>query len=220
MLAETKECLIGALGEAIDAEIGALLANAPSEPHVFSKTFERRMDRLFRTGRPVHRARRAAFIAAAAILALVLVACTVPRVRRTLAGFFIRDYSNYAEHTFQDLTKTRIEEVYGLVPIPEGFEEKVIFNGEQYRRTEYCNADDDTISLDQYARTTSSETFDNEHGEIFEASVGGKTVLIRFWEGKTAYAAWVENGYYFSLVYSSPVSLEQFEEWIASVKIK
>ena len=210
MLAETKECLIGALGEAIDAEIGALLANAPSEPHVFSKTFERRMDRLFRTGRPVHRARRAAFIAAAAILALVLVACTVPRVRR----------SNYAEHTFQDLTKTRIEEVYGLVPIPEGFEEEFVDIGDTSCFTDYVDANDTTISLHQFARTTAGESIDNEHGEIFEASVGGKTVLIRFWEGKGAYAAWVENGYYFSLVYSSPVSLEQFEEWIASVKIK
>ena len=219
---DNRKELIGAFEKAFDAEIDEFIAAAEKEPHEFSKEFENKMDELIRTGKPNNktisrkRARRIVLIAVAAVLALALAACAIPQVREFIAGFFVQHKGDHDEYTEPAITKERIEEEYGLVPIPEGFEFISENNTERFSEKLYANADGDVIVLHQSANTINIDVVDNENGELYEYETDGKTVRIYLSE-ESASASWIENGYYFSLDYGLNIGKNIFEEWVRSV---
>ncbi len=211
--------LASSLGEAMDREFDAYLSEAAVEPHSFSRRFERRLDRLLRTGRPAVPVRRVLIAAAAAVLALVALACASPNLRRTLAGFWIKAFKDHDEYIFSDVTKKSIEEVYALSPVPEGFEETRFVRDIYGCFTDYYDEEENSILLRQLAAKHSSETADNELGEAFEETVGGMTVYLRISEYYMS-AVWTQDGYYFSLSSTPNFSMEQFKDLILSVSIR
>ena len=217
-MTSAETVLASSLGEAMDREFDAYLSEAAVEPHSFSRRFERRMDRLLRSSRPAVPGRRVLIAAAVAVLALVALACASPNLRRTLAGFWIKTFKDHDEYIFSDVTKKSIEEVYALSPVPEGFEETWFIRDVYACFTDYSNKEGNTISLKQYAANPSGQNMDNEQGEVFEETVSGMSVYMRISEDYAS-AAWVDNGYYFSLLCTPSVSLDHLRELIISVGI-
>ena len=201
----------------IDADIEA----AEKEPVVPSKRFEKKMLALVRTGKKNTSARikRIVVIAAAALIALALAACAVPKVRGSIAGFFIKVFGDHAEYVDPAVTKERIEEEYGLVPIPEGFEIVETNNNGCCSITTYVDKNETVIQLVQAAKGFSGESVDNEHGDFIEYNLGEAVVRIMH-SDLGAQASWVHDGYYFSLTYTNPIELEDFETLIGSVQAK
>ncbi len=225
MAAIEKE-LADAFGEIIDAEIKSALSEAGSEQHEFSPKFKKQMEELIRTGKPNNKAasrrsaRRIVLIAIAAVLALALAACAIPEVREFIAGFFVQHKGDHDEYTEPAITKERIEEEYGLVPIPEGFDEVVSVRTEKTIIVDYNDQNGNSISLEQSASDRINDSIDSENGEFSELDINGKRVRLYIDSDGYAQASWVENGYYFSLCSMSPVDKDTFEEWIASVQAK
>lgn len=215
---EFKEAFI----EAMEIQLAADLKE--SEPHEFTPGFESRMEELFKTGEikkkrtRMGRGMRILLIAAAIVLALAAVACAVPEIRESIAGFFVKIFSDHVEYSDPDVTKERIEEEYGLVPIPEGFVEVKCLRGKDFVGTDYLDSDENCISLLQKANSHLNDTVDNERGSFYECTINGNTVRI-YLSADSAQASWIANGYYFSLIYSSHVEQRQFEDLIASVDI-
>ncbi|MCR5808620.1 MAG: DUF4367 domain-containing protein [Clostridiales bacterium] len=222
MMKEYEIALADAYGETIDREAEALAAEAEKEPHVFTKRFEERMAELIRTGKPNNRkglskrGRRILLIAAAAVLVLAAVACAVPEIRESIGGFFVKIFGDHVEYTDPDITRNSIEEEYGLVPIPEGFEETSVTRGDLIVISTYESSSGVSLSLIQSADPNQNDSIDNEHGEFFETEIGKKLVRIHMSDYGTQ-ASWIEDGYYFSLVCSNNIEQNIFEEWIASV---
>ncbi|MBO4878745.1 MAG: DUF4367 domain-containing protein [Clostridia bacterium] len=221
--------LANAYGEVIDAEIEAAMAEAAKQPHTFSKEFEQRMNELLsgassaeKEARRVskRRIRRIILIAIAAVLALALAACAIPEVREFVAGFFVQHKGDHDEYTEPEVTKERIEEEYGIVPIPDGFDEVVSVRTEKTIIVDYNDQNGNSISLEQSASDRINDSIDSENGEFSELDINGKRVRLYIDSDGYAQASWVENGYYFSLCSMSPVDKETFEEWIASVQAK
>lgn len=226
MMEDNRKELIGAFEKAFDAEIEEFIAAAEKEPHEFSREFENKMEELIRTGKPNNktvsrkRARRIVLITVAAVLALALAACAIPEVREFIAGFFVQHKGDHDEYTEPAITKERIEEEYGLVPIPEGFDEVVSVRTEKTIIVDYNDQNGNSISLEQSASDRINDSIDSENGEFSELDINGKRVRLYIDSDGYAQASWVENGYYFSLCSMSPVDKETFEEWIASVQAK
>ena len=208
-------------GALIDAEIEAAFAEAEKAPIVPSKRFERRMRALLRRGGKAapSRTKRILIIAAAALLALAMGACAVPEVRESIAGFFVKIFGDHVEYSVPDTIKERIEEEYGLVPIPEGF--KLISQNcnENFLGSVYSDADGNILMLRQFAEKDTLHAVDNENGDTCECEIGGKTVLFYHSENSSS-ATWIEDGYFFSLSCGSKVDPEVFKEWIRAVKPK
>ena len=215
-----REELAEYCGSLIDADIEAALAAAEKEPIVPSKRFEKRMAALIGTDKKASSARikRIVIIAAAALLVLALAACAVPKVRESVAGFFVKVFGDHVEYTEPDITKERIEEEYGLVPIPEGFELSKVESNDSGMVTLYSDKNNTHIVLIQGTKNSVAQSIDNELGEIYEYRVGDTTVLVRYGE-QNAQASWIRDGYYFSLIYDFPVEITVFEQWIASVDL-
>ena len=148
-----REELAEYCGSLIDADIEAAIAAAEKEPVVPSKRFEKRMAALIGTDKKASSARikRIVVIAAAALIALALAACAVPKVRDSVAGFFVKVFGDHVEYSEPDITKERIEEEYGLVPIPEGFELKSEIRTESFLGSTYSDHNGNVIVFHQFA---------------------------------------------------------------------
>ena len=213
-----------ALREAAGSEFDGLL---PEEGggHVFSERFERRMARHIsseaggRRSSPLPGRLRPAAIAVILAAAMLAAACAIPKVRESVAGFFMQVFPDHMEVVPTELERSVIERVYDLDPIPEGFTlSKTMFRDELYFSI-YSNEDDDTIGFHQYAGSVHASSFDNENADCTEYEIEGRMVLIRYSEDSSM-AIWAEDGYIFALDFGSPVDLELFKTWIASVKPK
>lgn len=211
--------------EQVEADITAYNEKYGNNAHTFSKDFEESMDRYFSTGKPKYRGfrntqkrRRLRIMVSviAALIALAATACAVPQIRESVAGFFVRVFENHTEYTNPSATKTRIEEKYGLDPIPDGFSTVKIESSDTDLITTYSDNENNIFLLYQSAGSSIQSEIDNQHGSFKEYSIGEKTVRVYYSE-KSAQASWIENGYYFSITYSAHIELSVFEEIIGSV---
>lgn len=221
-MAVTKKEFTELLGESISADLAAEAPPADSGEQVFSEAFEKRMSDFFsgkRSGKAKLRPKRWLIAAIAAVLLLAAVACAVPEIRRSIAGFFIRIFGDHVEYTDPDITKDRIEEEYGLVPIPEGFEETTSIKNNSAVITDYFDEQGNYISLKQVAYRLYSVSIDNENGYFEEETINGIAMRVYRSENVTE-ASWIEDGYYFSLLCSFQADDGFFRELISNVRIK
>ena len=210
------------LAKSIDEEFESILAGTEEE-HEFSPEFEAKMNELFSDARakemPKVRPKRWLLIAIAAVLLLAATACAVPQVRESIAGFFVKVFGDHVEYTDPAVTKERIEEEYGLLPIPEGFAVESVVDGAVTRITTYRNVNEDEIVLIQSVDPAQINSIDNEYGTSEEIDISGDIIRI-YSSDYFAQASWVKEGYYFSLTYNAPISSESFVNLICSVKVR
>ena len=234
-MSDFEKELAKAYEEATNAELDAVIAEAKKNPPVFSDRFEKSMEEMIKTGKPdklwgedysdsgakkkklSKRGLKVLLIAAAVLLALTAVACAVPEIRESIAGFFVRIFSDHVEYYDPTVTKDRIEELYGLVPIPEGFSVIKTLKTDYDVITTYIN-DNNSIVLQQSANKNVSSLIDSEGSVFSDCIVGGKHVRLCV-SNNFAQASWSENGYYFIINYTSSINEDLFKSWIENVHI-
>ena len=221
----TKAELMNVFRDAASAEFADFSPYESDYNYEFSERFERRMDRLIRSeSRAAWRfvntnPKRLIILIVAVIMALTAAACAVPEIRESIAGFFVRMFSDHAEIGLSETIRESIEDSYELDPVPDGFSLSLKKATEFYVYLEYIDSNGNLIILDQKAVHDSPISFDNCSGAYCERSINGKSVLIQFTDNFTQ-AYWEEEGYLFQLWYSSSVDAETFSTWIDSVKLR
>lgn len=212
-------------GELIDEDIEQAIEAVKKEPIKPSKKFRKQMAELIRTGKPNNgsgsskRLRRFILIAAAALLILSAAACAVPKVHESIAGFFVKVFSDHDDYFDPAITKEKLEEEYELTLIPEGFSVIGAEKTEKFSVVVYQDGARNAITMIQAAKGFKGESVDNEHGTFVERTIGDKTVRMHVADDRV-HAAWIYDGYYFSLAYTSYVDPEVFASWIDSVRKK
>lgn len=218
----TKEEFINILRDAASEEFAEFSPNESDYTYRFSERFERRMDRLVRaesrsTWRLIHtKPKRLILIATAVAVAMLLVACTVPEIRESVAGFFIRMFSDHSEITSSETIRQSIEQRYELVPVPEGFSvlERRIYKN--VYEIDYIDKRGNCLSFRQIADSAHYGIIDIDYGGYNEYITNEKDVFIYDLDYGT-WCCWVEDGYVFYLTYSSSVNWKILESWICSV---
>lgn len=215
----SRAAFTAAVGKELELALAACPAPAPS------KAFEARMEGLIADEkRPVRRlvnsrAKRVAAALIAAVLLLLMVGFTSERIRSSVAGFFVETFGDHVEYFDPAITKTSIEEEYGLVPVPEGFEEEVKTRGDKLVVTWYQDSGENAIVLMQFAGKDASLNVDSEHGEFYDKQVEGRIVHFNT-GGSVISATWIENGYLFSLSLPSGVDTILIEQLIISLRAR
>ena len=218
---EFREAIRDAFLQQIEADIEAYKKEFGDEPHVFSAEHEAKMRAIFdsfeKKQRRRRRTRRALVAAACMVFVLGLTACTVPQIKNGVAGFFVQVFGDHTEYTDPAVTKECIEEEYGLVPVPEGFEVTEETETDTSRTVTYTDKENNVIILNQIASKSNASNVDNEHGTFIETVIGDNSIMLFMGEG-SAQASWIQDGYYFSLTYGSKIDQDLFEGFIASVQ--
>lgn len=223
------------LAMCIDADLSAERAGKELPEHVFSEAFERRMDEFFANRRKEREAAPAAWeppavekrkprgikakywliAAAAVLLAFAAVACAVPEIRESVAGFFIRVFGDHFDYE-PEISQEGIGRVYGFTEAPEGFFVDVSVREGNMIVTTYSDPSGAYIKLCQAARGFSGESVNREGCSLLEREIGGRSVTLLLGE-EFSHAAWVEDGYYFSISCSPGFDESDIESWILSL---
>ena len=162
--------------------------------------------------------KRAAGIAAAF---LVMIGCTmsVSAVRKPIVGFLTNTYDKYVELFFDenDVEKapTKIETVYTLGAVPEGYVQESTFLNEVRSSITWINDKNHQIILTQTV-LDGNITVDNEHNELETVEMNGMTVIYIVTQHYRCYF-WNDNEYQFSLDLSTEISHEMALNMIGSM---
>lgn len=118
-------------------------------------------------------------------------------------------YERAVDYQCKNPTREKIETVYVLHPVPEGFTQvSQTKTGDIAVETYYQDPEGKTLVLRQFAAEVMVGSVDNQHGEVLVVGEGSDKVLAYCSETMTA-ATWVYDGYFMKLSYLGEMDSEQ-----------
>lgn len=160
--------------------------------------------------------RRALMVAAILAAALLLTACS-PKLREAVTEFVVSFYERVVDYQSMNPTREKIETVYVLYPVPEGFAQvSQTKTGDIAVETYYQDPEGKTLVLRQFAVEVMVGSIDNQHGEVLIVGEGSDKVLMYCSETMTV-ATWVYDGYFIKLSYSGKMDSEKVLALVASL---
>ncbi len=217
----------------VDATLAGF-AQVPREEAVEiipSPDFEEQAEDLIRKTRRtgwyyVNTTLKRAILIAAIIGALVTTAVAVPAIREAIIDFFIEDYGDYFEFTFNPEEAAnapkRIETVFSPEYIPEGYElvlEDISTAGASFWWT---NEKNQWICFNQYKMPNDPSDGDwlglNAEDVTTKSSLIGE-YLVFVIQDETFYALiWTDNSYFYRLELDNSVSRNEMEKIFTSIQ--
>lgn len=207
--------LLDALTEAFNSEYAN---SAACEEHKFSSRHEHKMKRLFNqyersqrysrfnAAHPSFRKR----MTAALIAALIAVAFTSTAVGNTPRGFTTEVYPDHThiEAVYGGLAPVKIEKVYEIANVPEGFvmyTETIheLWVVRSYERGEYGKEGYKHFLIEQSTREQYMSNVNTEYYELETLDINGSEALFIDFDG-SMYLVWQQDGYIFTIHGSLP----------------
>ena len=191
--------------------------------HSFSEQFYEKMAALIAeekrgSWRLLTRQRRRALVAAAIlVLSMLLVACT-PTLRNAVSDFIVSVYERFVRYEPNAELRAEIETVYGLNPVPEGYEmvsQEMV--SPYYNKTTYKNYERNVeIVFRQRTGEDYINSFDAENTECFNTKNNGIEIAVYKSEVSCS-ALWIQDGYWMAIRCSEVLSVQEIEQLVQRV---
>ena len=135
---------------------------------------------------------------AAVLLIIIFMAAIAGCTGVIISNFTFRQHSDNVEVEAAGTGKSQIEDIYCIPSLPDGFEltneiTPEMTGGAVYDVTYSCG--DELISFTQHTKAIYNVSFDNEHGDFEEITVGGHSALFLGGYGSVNSIVW-DNGDY------------------------
>lgn len=213
-----------AMQELFDEQTAELLQDIDrSEPHIFSRRHEKKMQKLFKRQRKPYfkfictASRRAACIAAAIVIVSAS-AMSVKAVRETVFDFFTSVFSDHqvisTDTESNDGYPKTIEEEYRISKLPQGFKQQYHNRTETMVDIPYYSSDS-RIMFTQFTKDSFRITFTDEAKTQEFTDTDGQKYQVVITEYETVYI-W-DNGRYVFMV-SGSLDKETMLDLCRSVK--
>ena len=202
---------------AFRAAMAADYAHVPAADdveHRFSPAFLEKMAALLAKERRgswqlLSRQRRRALVVAAILAAALLLTACSPTLREAVAELLVTFHERFVEYGATAGPHEKIETVYVLDPVPEGFE---LVSQEQqseaFIKTVYRNPQNQQMTLRQFLSPDPFSSMDAEHGTVLLLEADGFEVLAYLSES-LSHLTWTYDGYYMRLSYFGELSADQ-----------
>ncbi|MBQ2900331.1 MAG: hypothetical protein IJE49_12720 [Agathobacter sp.] len=182
-MAMTRAELNQAFREVASMEFADIPADESMIPFEFSEKFTKKMEKLIaRQKKPywkyVNTAKKRVAIAVIAVLSLCMVALGNEEIRASMLQWCEDVYEEYIRYYFEGDTTKKIEYVYQLTMVPEGFEVEQEIGNTEYRLVKYRNNAGDSIKLEQGITEDRDYYWDNENGEWNTEILNDKEVKL------------------------------------------
>ena len=170
--------------------------------HVFSERFEKKMQKLIdrEAAHPwavSHTAARNLLIAAIVLILMLVLCMSVSGIRNAIFNFFLNHFETYDEVVFDETDGTKIEHVYEITQLPEGFTLNQKQQTDFHVIRKYENSEHEWISFRQKVVAEGTETkTDNERSEMQVIDLDGQ-ILFNFAIANVNNLAWEKDGYEF-----------------------
>ena len=220
-MAMTKSEVRRAFRTAMAADFAHVPA-ADDVEHRFSPAFGEKMASLIAKERRGSwqllspRRRRALVVAAILAAALLLTACS-PTLRQAVTELIVTFHERFVNYGATASPHEKIETVYVLDPVPEGFE---LVSQEQqsaaFIKTVYRDPQNQQMTLRQFVSSAPSSFMDAEHGAVLLLEADGFEVLAYLSE-TLSHLTWIYDGYYMHLSYFGELDTDQALSLTASL---
>lgn len=194
----------------------------PSARHLHKVSCILGVDVQEETGRKYYRRKRVITLILAAVLLLVS-GVTVYAYGGAIFGFVEKMFDDHVEVGFDGIPSdapTKIEEVYELGYVPQGFVQ--VQDNSHERGVRYIFENEEGATLDFQQIPLNAENileFDNEHGNLEIKTYGTRNVYCYNSE-KTCSFLWRDNKYSMLIAVDIPLTEEEILEIMDSIQIK
>lgn len=172
----TDEMLATAAKE-LSLVMSATFPDPSKEVHHFSLRFKRKMKQLIKkTNHPTRYlwAQRVASFVLALFMGFMVLFATSPSVRASVIGWIKEQYESYIEYFFPSGLTTKEKERFEITQIPEGFEEILFVDEENFCLSVYSDGDGNKIDF-VYSRDPDAGNMmvKSEGSTVIHTYVGG-----------------------------------------------
>lgn len=174
--------------------------------HKFSKSFERKMERLIRRQRRFYRPEvKMSFkrTVSAVFTAMIVLSVLAIGVSAIVSHFMTKRFETHTnvQAVQDDTAPENFKDIYNIAKIPEGFE--IVYQNDNYENapwltTEYRN-NQSYIAFTQYIKSAYSPNLNTEGYEMIPAEINGCEGFVIDW-GDGSYIAWDNGDYVFELI--------------------
>lgn len=199
---------------------------APEEDVYFSSRYEKKMAHLIkRQKRPywkyVNTVGKRIAVIAIAFMMLFGLSMSIKAIREPVIGFIENVFEKFSE-LFVDKSEIKnapdkIEEVYTLTDLPEGFVENEQILTDSFVETHWSNGS--TSIVLRQSVIISNLTIDIEDSDSI-AFVQNNMEIHFLSKNNTTYATWQNNRYIFEIICRNEIPVATMKEIIKSIKIK
>ena len=192
----------------------------PQKEYEYSPKFEKKMQKLLRIQeKPIYPFIRSPMRRFASVLAIILLffamSLSVSAVREPVFSFFERITEKFTEIILPKEANPRVFTKYRADWVPENYELSAESDHASTYRTEWKNGDS-YICFIQYTEGAHIH-LNTENTIIYEASWNNRK--ISYCQKNNVYLfSWEENGYLFTLVCTTDLSLDDIQRMIESIR--
>ena len=213
--------LENAFRETVTKEFAFIPLNEEDIDYTFSSFFEKRMENLIRAQKKAYysftnTALKKVAVICAALITLLLAACSVEQVRKPIVNFFTEIFDDSIRYFVKGDTVNSITEEYSIKALPEGFDLVNYSKGANELFYEFKYNLGEKIFFTQMITSSSDISFDNEHGKIYTKQINGKAIEI-YESPYSKQAIWIENRYMMHIVCYGNIEMNTLEFLIKSV---
>jgi len=188
-----------------------------------SEKYNKRIEKIFAKNDPriIWMPRKVATVLIAASLIFAL-SVTAFAFRENIKDFFIDIYDTFVKITAKENDEEplpdKIEKVYTIYGIPDGFE-KIDDSADEVVAQQCWISDTGMIVLQQILAKDTEISSSNENSQLEETQLAGKTIFMIQENGSyTLY--WSEAGYIFTLIVSDTISFESVKDMVKNIAPK
>lgn len=162
-------------------------------------------------------AKKRVAIAVISLLSMLMLAMSNEDVRASMLQWCENVYKEYIHYYFEGETTKKIEHVYKLTMVPDGFE--VVYEYADAESVTICYEDEDGnyIEFMQYTTEEFGIYVDNEKGDWSTIVINNQEVKVFDYTTKMG-AMWIEDGYYMLLIYHGCDDMEIVKEMVETMR--
>lgn len=222
-MAITETEFKNAFREVVSSEFSHIPTDENSIDYVFSKRFEKRMEKLIKSQKKaywglINTASKRAAIIVLAILTMFTTAFSVKAIREPIVKFMTEIYETFTHYFFEGDTAKAITKEYVISQIPAGFDEKNKIENKNSITRVYESNSGDSIIFSQYTTKYSiGYLLDNENNKTYTEKISDTEIV--FYEAyDTIQALWVKDGYAFNITGYGNIDFDMIKQIIKSIK--
>ena len=199
----SKEDFKNAFREVISAEFSHIPCEEDSIDYTFSERFNKKMNKLIKAQRKpyyflINTTAKKVAVMFVIFATLITASMSVKAIREPVLEFFIEIFGTHDKYTAQGDTKNKIEKIYSITKLPNGFKEIDSVLIDTMNNVTYESEDGKVIIFTQTVTADLNIDVDNEQSNTIIKIFDDKKLYIKnIDEGITV--LWVYDGYSFQI---------------------
>ncbi len=202
-MAMSKDEFKNAFREVISSEFAHIPSDEDSIDYTFSKRFDKKMNKLIKAQRKpyyflINTTAKKVAVMFVIFSTLITASMSVKAIREPVIEFFIEIFCTHDKYTAQGDTRTKIEKIYSITKLPNGFKEIDSLVSDTMNTVTYEDEKEKVVIFTQMVTDDLNIDVDNEQSNTIIKIFDDKKLYIKNIDDGII-VLWVYDGYSFQI---------------------